>query len=364
MLWVITGIVISIVLGYISYNYIENVARKKKTSLTKSSIRPLIRIGAPTTVAAIFSAAIIFSDGYPKRMSDDFYATMEKLDLPRVTNGWCFYDVNTNEHLPIGSKGLECRRGERNSALKGLLFGDSFAGHYGPFWDQLGKELSAEVNSVTTNWCYPSTNDVIYGDVTSRSYDQCLVNRKYFLENASGYDFVVLSGSWKKIYSAEQMQGVYDAISYAARQSKLVIVMATPTYFDVDVRKMYVRSVLFDIDFDINEFSKVGDLEAVEANKAIENFTKNYANVFYMDRSSLFHVNGVPSEVTEENIPYSFDQHGHISIYGSVMAATSFIKSHRYNELAERITEVQRNKSKNLVFMNSKDSENSGSSTL
>ncbi|MFD2438079.1 acyltransferase family protein [Modicisalibacter luteus] len=33
VLWVITGIVISIVLGYISYNYIENVARKKKHRL-------------------------------------------------------------------------------------------------------------------------------------------------------------------------------------------------------------------------------------------------------------------------------------------------------------------------------------------
>ena len=352
VVWVTLGIAVSVLLGYVSYNFVENLARKPKAGSVRKPVGPITYIGAPTAMAAAFGTVIVFANGFPHRMSDEFYAVMNKLDLPRMTNGWCFYDVNSNENLSVGSEGLECLRGKKGASIKGLLFGDSFAGHYGPFWDQLGKEVSAEINSVTTNWCYPSTNAVIYGDVTSRSYEQCLINRKFFMDNVSSYDFVVLSGSWKHIYASGQMQGVYDAIDYAAEQTKLVIVMASPTYFDVNVKNMYARSMLFNLDFDISDFSKTGDVEAIAANSEIEEFSSQYDNVFYIDRSSIFNAYGDPSEVTEENIPYSFDQHGHISVYGSKMAAMAFARSNRYRELAEKIIEVEKSKDEKLVLMN------------
>jgi hypothetical protein len=56
-------------------------------------------------------------------------------------------------------------------------------------------------------------------------------------------------------------------------------------------------------------------------------------------------VDGVSAEVTEENVPYNVDQHGHISIYGSVMAADSFKKSNEFPELSKRIAEIRKNKS-------------------
>ena len=355
VIWIAMGIGASILLGCLSYNFIENLARKRKTPSSRSALKPILNIGAPASLAAMLGMVIILFHGFPQRMNEEFYATMEKLDLPRMTNGWCFYDVNDNEALTIGAEGLECVRGERNSSLKGLLFGDSFAGHYGPFWDHIGKTISAEINSITTNWCYPSTNEVIYGDVNSRSYEQCLINRKYFIENTGNYDFVVLSGSWRHIYTSGQINGVYDAISYAARKTKLVIVMATPTYFDVNVRDMYARSILFGIDFDIRNFSKVADVDAVEANKALERFSREFSNVIFVDRDSIFQVDGTPSLVTEENIPYNFDQHGHISVYGSKMAATSFTSSNSYREIAKRMSEVDKSKDNQLVIMNAVD---------
>ncbi|MCP1367126.1 acyltransferase, partial [Halomonas sp. BBD48] len=349
--WVFLGISASVLFGYLSYTFVENIARKRKVTPARSADSPLLNIGIPTSFAAAVGTIIVLSHGFPQRMSDEFYAAMERLDLPRATNGWCFYDVNTDESLIIGEEGLKCTLGNKGSSLKGLLFGDSFAGHYEPFWDRIGKEVSAEINSVTTNWCYPSADEVIYGDSSSRSYDQCLINRKYFLDNASSYDFVVLSGSWWKIDLADQMKGVYDAISYAASQAKLVVVMAAPTYFDVNIRDMYARSVMFDMDFDVNRFSRVEDAGAAKVNQEIKNYANQFLNVLYIDRSSLFHVNGVPSAVTEENIPYNYDQNGHISIYGSLMAADSFKKSSGFPELSKRIAEVRKRKNIELTLM-------------
>ncbi|TDX26945.1 peptidoglycan/LPS O-acetylase OafA/YrhL [Modicisalibacter xianhensis] len=346
--WMVLGIAASILLGYLSYRFIENMARQRRSRPARAAhtSRPLVHIGVPTTAAAVFGMAIIISNGVSQRMSEDFYAAMGRLDLPRMNNGWCFYDVNSDEDLAVGSEGLRCVRGERGAPLKGLLFGDSFAGHYGPFWDRVGKDISAEINSVTTNWCYPSTNDVIYGDSSTRSYDQCLINRQYFLENVSNYDFVVLSGSWRNIYTSDQMQGVYDAIVYAAQRTRLVIVMPTPTYFDVNVKNIYARSMLFNIDFDISHFAKTGDAEAVEANRAVEAFAEQHANVVYIDREALFNVDGLPSEVTAENIPFNYDENGHISIYGSKMAAESFTSSSSYRELSRQLREVRNAKAR------------------
>lgn len=41
------------------------------------------------------------------------------------------------------------------------------------------------------------------------------------------------------------MKGVYDAISLAAENTKLVVIMPAPTTFDVNVKNMYERSLLF-----------------------------------------------------------------------------------------------------------------------
>lgn len=344
VLWVGVAIAASVLMGYLSYNFVENMTRKRGRTQKRKSNPSSIANVAPTVIAVIFGVAIILSNGFPKRMNEEYYAVLDKLELPRVTNGWCFYDVNGNENIAVGSEGVECILGERNSDFKGLLFGDSFAGHYGPFWDEIGKDFSAKINSVSTNWCYPSKNDVIYGDYNSRSYDQCLVNRDYFERNVSDYDFAVLSGSWRNIHLANKMQGVYDAISHAAKKTELVIVMAAPTYFDVNVRYVYVRSVLFDLGFDINRFSKNSDMAAVEANQLLEKFTRKYSNVFFLNRDEIFHVNGLPSDVTQENIPYSFDQFGHISIYGSIMASKSFKQSNSYYELDSKLKKIRSRK--------------------
>lgn len=84
-------------------------------------------------------------------MSEEFKAATKELVMPSKNNGWCFYDVEKNAELPINSDGLKCTLGDRRSSFKGVLFGDSFAGHYGPFWDQVGKNTALQVNAVSTN---------------------------------------------------------------------------------------------------------------------------------------------------------------------------------------------------------------------
>ncbi|MNN86380.1 hypothetical protein D3C81_2037910 [compost metagenome] len=65
--------------------------------------------------------------------------------------------------------------------------------------------------------------------------------------------------------------------------------------------------------------------------------SEKYKNVIYLSRGSLFNVDGNPSDVTAENIPYSLDG-GHISVYGSIMSAHAFEGTSSYDDLKRRVS--------------------------
>jgi len=50
-------------------------------------------------------------------------------------------------------EGTNCYLGTKEESSATLLFGDSFAGQYEPFFDEIFTFNKASFQSVTTNWC-------------------------------------------------------------------------------------------------------------------------------------------------------------------------------------------------------------------
>ncbi|RYD54554.1 MAG: acyltransferase [Sphingobacteriales bacterium] len=328
--WIITGVIGSIVIGYFSYRYVENIAGKNKEGF-------IDKVGVTKAMFLFFGASCLalialICDGLPARMGPNFAEQTKNLVMPLPDNGWCFYGVDSSKDLTVGDKGLKCILGKKGASQKGILFGDSYAGHNAPFWDVVGKDLSIEINSVSTNWCFPSFQKDFTGPTSSRAYQQCLINRSYLLENLEQYEVVIFAGSWGSVYEQEKMRGLLEAIALTASRSKFVIVMAAPTAFDVNVKYRYERSLLWGNKFDISNLSKDRDTLVRSANEKLREASEQYDNVIYLSRNSLFNVNGKPSDVTEENIPYSLDG-GHISVYGSLMSASAFKNSSSFDNL-------------------------------
>ena len=140
------------------------------------------------------------------------------------------------------------------------------------------------------------------------------------------------------------MRGVLDTIEYAAARSTLVVVMAAPKAYDFNPMDVYNKSLLEKTEFDITKVPSKRDIPATAANLLLEQTAKQYSNVLYIDRDSLFNVDGIPSEITQEKIPYSFDGL-HISTYGSLSAAAAFLQSQKYKDL---ITMLQVSEPKRL----------------
>jgi len=324
-------VVLTILLSYFSWKYVERPFRNKQLFSRKQ----IFAYGAVGSVMFVVIALLgISGKGFPGRMPASM--DMAEIKMPKVTNGWCFYIIDSDSSLLLGANGAGCWLGSKTSARKGVLFGDSFAGQYEPFWDVAGRDANVGLNAITTNWCYPSVTEEFPGPLSSRASQQCLYNRKYLLDNFSRYDFVILGGHWGDVLSRNKLADVIDLIGLAASKSKFVVVMASPKQFDSDVMAIYKKSILYGAVFDISKVGTLRDRQAIEANRLLEDASKKYSNVIYVDRESIFSLDGKASDLMEGNIPFSLEG-AHISIRGSKAAASNFIHSQKYDDFRKML---------------------------
>lgn len=328
--------VVSFVLAYLSWQYVERPFRNKHRFSRK-------QVFAYAILCSIFFIGVglagFLNKGFTSRMPIPL-RNISETEMPTIDNGWCFYSIDTIWKLKVGDSGLNCFVGNKDAKLKAILFGDSFAGQYEPFWDAVAKRNNISINSVTTNWCHPSFNEQFTGPLSSRAYQQCIFNRKYLQKNISNYSVVILSGMWSDALYRNQIEGVLDVINVAAVKSKLVILMPSPKQFDIDINTLYRKSLYLNSQFDVTNAPHKRDENAINANNFLKDAAKKYSNVIYIERDSLFHVNGTPSDISSEKKPFSREGF-HISIYGSKKAAESFISTEQYLELVKAIDEVR-----------------------
>ena len=319
--------VLALVLAYLTWRYVETPTRNREKF-------PAGVLFFSAAVATLFFVALglvgHFKSGFPSRIPPA--AQIAGAELPSIDNGWCFYSIDSISRLTQGAKGLECSLGDRNSSVRGLLLGDSHAGHYEPLWHEAGQALGVRIDSVTTNYCHPSLRDEFPGSRSDRSFEQCIYNRRFAVENLARYDFVVLAGSWGEVMQHHGLDGVLEFVDFAASRVKVVIVMPTPKAFNSRPLKEYRKAVWQGRTFDISDLSTKKDRPAFEANDRLERAVSRYGNVVFIKRDVIFASGGAPSDVTSEGIPFSLDG-GHLSIYGSLAAGRGFVHTSEFDSL-------------------------------
>jgi peptidoglycan/LPS O-acetylase OafA/YrhL len=315
---------LTFVIGYLSWRYVEKPFRNRNY-ITRFNL--LLACGFFSLFFVIIGYVGYAQKGFASRLPES--AQLKDYNMPKIDNGWCFYSVDSISDLILGSNGLNCHLGAQTSKWKGVLFGDSFAAHYEPLWKSASIDADLDINSITTNWCFPTARGESTGPEGSRSFSQCKFNREYILNNFKKYDFVILGGDWGDVLSKKKMDGVFEFIEKIAADVKVVVIMPSPKIFDHDVMRAYKKSIWWGNDFDVSKISAESDKVALGANKMLEIFSLKHKNIVYVDRDSLFQVSGKSSDLTSEGVPFSLDG-GHISIYGAKQSAINFLASKNY----------------------------------
>lgn len=329
---IISGILISLFLGWISYKFVETPTRKYLTKI--STLKSYIILIIITAVLAGTFTLIFFKNGIPERATQAYSEKIKEVVMPLPSNGWCFYSVDSISSLSIGKEGLNCKIGAMNDAKHtALLFGDSYAAHNLPFWDKIGKSLNTQVHPVTTNWCYPGLSDQFTGPKSSRAFDQCKFNRKYLSKNMAEYDYLIFAGSWKAVNDKNQLENFDDLLAEATKLNIPIIIMAAPYSFNINIGNAYKRAIWLNRKLNLSDYANDEyDSSRVKANEAVKAISNKYPNTLFIDEDALYS----SSHLTEEGSPYSLDG-GHMSLLGSKSSANHFKKSQKFLELKATI---------------------------
>ena len=322
------ALITSLSLSYLSWKYVECPFRDR----SRISNARIWYFSLSASVLIISVGVIgIRTNGIEQRFAfPDAIGGVENFALPRVDNGWCFYSVDSISGLEVGAEGQKCTLGLRSKTLRNaLLFGDSHAGHYEPFWDIVGKELGVQVHTLTTNWCYPSLTENFTWHSDTPAYAQCLKNRQYLLEHLSDYDFIILAGNWGQIESQGKLLEVTEVIRKIVDNDISVLVMDTPVQLD---RNSVLRNIYTG--------HRVRVLESdVHTRKSFQNLQSDligFEKVFFVTRELLYDTEEArgPSLYTEDDLSYSLDGN-HMSIYGSRKLAERFVALGNTKKLKE-----------------------------
>jgi peptidoglycan/LPS O-acetylase OafA/YrhL len=326
------SLILSFLLGWLSYKYIES-SRKPLQKLNKRYIYFLF---AFTLLLLYPTYKHIEKNGLVSREKSNTSSDLDKMQMPSVENGWCFYNIKDNHSLHVSPQGFECSlASKQKNAKSALLFGDSFAGHNSPFWDQIGKKLNLNIQAITTNWCYPSLNKEFTGDKQSTAYQQCLLNREYLSKHIDQYDVLIFAGRWSDIVKQNQQQGFANLLQITDKNNKKVIVMSEPYAFNKNISLLFKRAMWLDRDLSLQSYmNNPKATEQKRATKIINEIVSKHPNTILLTQQDLFK----SDQMATNKIPYSLDGR-HISIIGSLASAQYFEQQAKYMTLKQFISE-------------------------
>ncbi|WP_221798089.1 acyltransferase family protein [Oceanobacter mangrovi] len=299
----------SFILGYLGYRFVERPFRDKQR-FSRRFVFNFFIVG--TLLFVVLGATGKFTGGLAQRFDKPGFVQAGKFTLPSREQGFCFYNFNTHKGLEVGVQGTQCTIGSDNPESPSLLlYGDSFAAQWEPYFENLSQSLDFQLSSVTTNWCFPSLGEGSTAPAGHISRRQCLMNRQWFEKHYRDYDVIVLAAAWYQVYE-HQLSGEFVDLLETVAADKDITVMV----LDVPVllrRDSVERAVYFPDQKVIEDPLKAEPAAAFW--QQVTHTVPSAPNLIFVTQQQLgFEKDG--THKTREGYPYSLDG-SHISVYGS-----------------------------------------------
>lgn len=311
------AVVASLVCAHLSYALIESKRGwhgAKPKSWLRALTSPVVVGAAAVAVAGI---GIKSAGGVASRASEDFYATLALQDRARVANGYCYKSFGLGP-VEVADDAGSCVLGAEGEP-KALLIGDSYAGMYEPYWDEVGERRGISIASATTNWCYPSFGDRYVERQVDAAREQCALNRAHLASSA--YETVIFGAAWAQLAERAMVEEVLGAAEILASRGTSVVLMPSPVYYDTDVNRRFRFALFNEIDFDVSQISRSKDEAVLEVHEQLERFAARTPGVTFISREDLY--GGTEAyEYEGTSVPMSIDGR-HISIGAALALADS-----------------------------------------
>lgn len=173
----------SLVFAYLSWRYIEVPFRRPtKDSINKSLLK--IFLGPTLGLVAVLNLAIHIQSKLPFIDYTKLAKTLHYLDLEKYCHNR--FDEKT------------CVFGDKESPPTTLLIGDSHAGHYQPFIEELGKIQKFSVIARSSDGCLPILGDNKEGYEKIELESACIEQITWASKNIDRFNTVIIAGAWTR----------------------------------------------------------------------------------------------------------------------------------------------------------------------
>jgi len=328
-IYILFGIILSVILGFISNKYIEKIKFQKDLNIINFlRYKPMHMV----LIVGGISSIIYINKGIESRFTTTtaYNNIKNELVMPLRSNGYCFYSFKHGYKTLEKEVTPSCSLGKKGTVSTTLLFGDSFAGHNEPFYDEIFKDNGASLTSLVTNWCIPSLTKNFTGPLSHIAYKQCLLNRSFLKQNMHKYKNIIYAGAWDRALEKGQISDVESLIVISSKTSANIFIMAGPPRFKKNPLLYFYKNIYLNNPFNINTID-TDDTLMTEANSRLEQLSQSIENVHFIDRSLIYSDENT-FELDGLTIPYTLDG-GHISILGSKNSAKYFMEQEKYNEI-------------------------------
>ncbi|MDN3652663.1 acyltransferase family protein [Thalassotalea ponticola] len=332
--YVYVGLFMSVLLGYLSFKYIERFKFRKDFCNLRQITK--FKPGYFALLTGLIGVTVFAFEGLKERyqLEPALEALKPHLVMPMRDNGYCFYSFHNTGNSISENIGTDCYLGADKSSdtpiVSTLLFGDSYAGHNEPFWDEIFKFRQESFQSISTNWCIASFSNNYTGPISSHSYQQCLLNRKYLHENMHKYKNIIFAGAWGGALEQNQLDDFKAVAKKAAEMDINIIIMAAPISYKQNPLKLFWVDVYAKVGFELQNVL-TNDTLTAQANHELAILAKEYSNVKFLYRDYLFNDDNT-FDVNGISVPYSLDR-AHISLLGSKKSAEYFMSQEVFPEI-------------------------------
>ncbi|KTC92863.1 MULTISPECIES: acyltransferase family protein [Legionella] len=221
----------SLILGYLSWRYIEKPARKFYQLRFVYTLGLLLLL--PIGLAHLDAYFILNNSGFPHRFNNDVVKVFEQLKQ---------YDVSQREKC-MGRNSVDinsrCTFGSKNPNSKAsLMIGDSFSNHSWRFMDTLAKEANISILAQATPGCLALPGIYLYDWSTYRNtiYQECYneTQRYYEMIKTNHYHFVILGQSWNGYLGVNVINQLNDERTVMLTKKRIKIALEKALQIIID----------------------------------------------------------------------------------------------------------------------------------
>jgi hypothetical protein len=297
-----------LLLSMLSERFVERPFRKRGTKAVVSRLQVFALSAVVSAAIFLVGAFTHLQNGFESRFS--YVASVDKreIEMPHVENGYCFRGFDLADLAPSEEA---CVLGDRSAEARTLLFGDSFAGHWDPYFDLIGKETGEAIRVLSTNWCFPSLRDENTAPPGYISRQQCDINRAYLRDSMALYDTIILGGDWGAVIDDGYMDGVVELANTILEETDAnLIIMGSPPLY----QSTFVQWAFFDPRATL-VLDERREATTEQAWQILVDALEGRERVLLVDKG-MFGESFAKAGRTASGFPYSLDGN-HISIFGA-----------------------------------------------